>query len=212
MRPQTGIMTAGNPNSLFFSREAIHLENPEPSDYTAESVAIQFTASGDSVTEQVERQIPTPAQIRYWRMREVDKMFHGGQKEMTLRFAGTVETREKVSSDLVLPQRSFTEIREDWFTMVVFLAFIVFVSVRHMFGKYIGTLFQSLVNYTTASRMYRERNISLGQAELRLEIFTYIILGLLFFQMADIYKLNLPFKGFLNFMSAFLLFTLFFFF
>jgi hypothetical protein len=209
LRPQTDIMIAKNSYSDFFLGEGIYPENIDAYDYYYEITAAQLVVTGDSVSQQQERPVPTKEQIRYWKQREVDKMFHGKQKEINLPISGTIETKDRIATDLVLPERSFSEVRQDWFTLIIFLALILFVSVRHMFGKYLGTLFQSLFNHTTASRMYRERNISLGQAEFRLELFTYLVLGLLFFQMSEIYRLNLPFEGFLNYLSALFLITIF---
>jgi len=151
--------------------------------------------------------IPTPEQIRYWRIREVNKMFHGQHKEISLQNNINFETINARDIGLVLPSRPVMHAHQDWFTIVIFIAIALFASVRHTFKNYLANLFQSLHNYSTASRMYRERNVSLSQGEIRLEIFSYFVFGLFFYQIAYHFNLNLPFTGFLKYVFALALVT-----
>jgi hypothetical protein len=163
---------------------------------------IHTTSGQDTVRNELQRETPTPEQIRYWRIREVNKMFHGQQKEISPQNNITIESLNARDIGLVLPSQQVTQAQQDWFTIVIFIAIALFASVRHAFGNYLANLFQSLLNYSTASRMYRERNVSLSQGEIRLEIFSYFVFGLFFYQAAYHFNLDLPFTGFLKYLFS----------
>jgi hypothetical protein len=166
------------------------------------------TVSGqDTARNEQQREIPTPEQIRYWRIREVNKMFHGQHKEILPQNSITIESSNGRDIGLVLPSQQVAQPQQDWFTVVIFIAIALFASVRHAFGNYLANLFQSLLNYSTASRMYRERNVSLSQGEIRLEIFSYFVFGLFFYQVAYHFNLDLPFTGFLKYLFSLALVT-----
>ncbi len=156
----------------------------------------------DTLTSNAVRPVPTPEQIRYWRIREVNRMFHGDNREISLHPAASVEHISVSPPDLVLPSRVVNEISQDWFILIIFTTLGLFASVRHIFAGYISNLIQSLFNYSTASRMFRERNVSLGQGEIRLEIFSYLVFGLLLYQAAYYFNLNIPLSGFLSFLIS----------
>jgi hypothetical protein len=56
------------------------------------------------------------------------------------------------------------------------------VSVSAGFSKYINNLFQSLINYPTAFRMYREKNYSILHGAFRLEVLFYLIFSIFILQ------------------------------
>jgi hypothetical protein len=145
-----------------------------------------------------------------WHQREVNKMFHGQNSEINLQGQLLIETKESVANDLVLPSRPLAESPQDWFTIIVIIAVIIIATVRHSFGNYLTSLFQGFVNYSTASRMFRERNVSLNQGEIRLEIFGYIVTSLFFYQIVQYFDLNLPFNGYIKFALALVLVFLYF--
>jgi hypothetical protein len=169
-----------------------------------------FSARIDTISSAAERPVPTPEQIRSWKNRELTRMFHGGKMEMPPLASTQVEYQSDTPGWLVLPSRPYVQQNQDWFTIILFLGLVLFASVRHSFGHYTGNLFQSLFNYSTASRMYRERNVSLGQGEVRLEVFSYFIFGLFFYQLSYFYNLNLPFTGFLKYLLSLMLVLAFF--
>ena len=70
----------------------------------------------------------------------------------------------------------------DWLTGVMFVALILLVSVRAGYSKYISSLFQSLINYPTAFRLFREKNYSILHGAFRLEVLYYIVLSIFIFQ------------------------------
>ena len=204
-------MKADNSISEFFYANDFSPEiSSHPGEYinpALQAAQLINTTSGQDTARNVQqREIPTPEQIRYWRIREVNKMFHGQQNEILRQNNFTIETING-RHNLELPSRMVTQAQQDWFTIVIFIAIALFASVRHAFGNYLANLFHSLVNYSTASRMYRERNVSLSQGEIRLEIFSYFVFGLFFYQVAYHFNLNLPFTGFLKYVFSLALVT-----
>lgn len=164
------------------------------------SPVLTTTKQNDTAVATQQRVIPTPEQIRMWQQREVNKMFHGQNKELNLRNQLLIETKEPLTNNLVLPSRPVSHLQQDWFTIVVLITLVLLATVRHAFGNYLVNLFQGFINYSTASRMYRERNVSLYQGEIRLEIFSYFVTSLFFFQIVQYFSLNLPFDGFIKYM------------
>ncbi len=149
-----------------------------------------------------QRPVSTPEQIRLWRQRELNRMFHGDKKELEpvsqIMFKNTI----KPATDLALPSRPLMPDHQDWFIVIALMSIVILASVRHTFGNYLSVLFQSIFNYSTAGRMFRERNISLSQGEIRLELFSYLVFGLLFYQASNQFNFNVPYSGFIQFMVS----------
>jgi hypothetical protein len=164
----------------------------------------------DTAIKAQQRIPPTPEQVRMWQQREVNKMFHGQSKEINLQNQVFIETKEQVSHELVLPSRPVAQPQQDWFTIMVIISVVLIATVRHTFGNYLGNLFQGFLNYSTSSRMFREQNVSLSQGEIRLEIFSYLVNSLYFYQIVQYFNLNLPFDGYIKFAFALGLVFLFF--
>jgi hypothetical protein len=205
-------MKADNSISEFFFTYDFSPEiSSHPGEYSNPALQaaqlINTASRQDTARNEQQRETPTPEQIRYWRIREVNKMFHGQQKEILPQNNITIESLNGRDIGLVLPSQQVAQAQQDWFTIVLFIAIALFASVRHAFGNYLANLFQSLLNYSTASRMYRERNVSLSQGEIRLEIFSYFVFGLFFYQVAYHFNLNLPFTGFLKYLFSLALVT-----
>jgi hypothetical protein len=70
----------------------------------------------------------------------------------------------------------------DWLTGILFFSFVLLVSVKAGSSKYIGSLFQSLFNYPTSFRMFREKNYTIFHGAYRLEALYYIVLSVFIFQ------------------------------
>jgi hypothetical protein len=83
---------------------------------------------------------------------------------------------------LKIKPREKTELGNDWLTGILFLVFVLFASVKAGYSKYISSLFQSLFNYPTSFRMFREKNYSLLHGAIRLEILYYIVFSIFIFQ------------------------------
>jgi hypothetical protein len=71
---------------------------------------------------------------------------------------------------------------KDWLTGILFFSFVLLVSVKAGSSKYIGSLFQSLFNYPTSFRMFREKNYTIFHGAYRLEALYYIVLSVFIFQ------------------------------
>jgi hypothetical protein len=59
--------------------------------------------------------------------------------------------------EVVFPGKKLVHNNPDWLVGVVVLAFILFASVRLIFNKYLSQLAQSTINYSTFTRIFRER-------------------------------------------------------
>ena len=205
MHAQSRVMLADNPTSEFYFADAftagVQLYPGEQGSLILLPDGLQNLQAGIvTMAENSQQSVSTPEQIRLWRQREVNRMFHGGEKELVTQGDLSITHRSEMSASLVLPSRPYNRSGDDWFTILLFIAMALFVSVKYMFGPYTLNLFQSLFSYSTASRMYRERNVSLNQGEIRLEIFSYCIFGLFLYQLSSYFNLVLPLKGFLNFL------------
>jgi len=83
---------------------------------------------------------------------------------------------------LALPGRELHNRKADWVVGVLILVFALFATVRLFFGKYLVQLFQAAVNYGTASRLFRERSVSLTHVAFRLDIIFFLTASLFLFQ------------------------------
>ncbi|WP_146161460.1 DUF4271 domain-containing protein [Mangrovibacterium marinum] len=83
---------------------------------------------------------------------------------------------------LALPEHKLPGRSADWTIGVLIAALVLFTSVRLFFGKYLKQMFHAAVNYATASRLYRERSVSLTHAAFRLDLLFALILSLFLFQ------------------------------
>lgn len=100
-------------------------------------------------------------------------------------------TEEPWKPQIILPERKIERNTPDWEMGIFILAFILLGSVRLFFNKYLGQLLSSTVNYITASRMFRERSLSLVHASFRLDMMFYIIFSLFLFHALGVYGIEL---------------------
>ena len=99
-----------------------------------------------------------------------------------------------------LPYREKLNNNTDWLTIVLFLCLVLFASVKNSFSKYLKHLIQSVFNYSTACRMFQEKNNSIFQASLRLEIFYFIVVSIFLYQLTVHYKIAFRFEKFYLFL------------
>jgi hypothetical protein len=83
---------------------------------------------------------------------------------------------------LALPEHKLERYSVDWTIGVLLLAFVLFTSVRLFFARYLSQMFDAAINYATASRLFRERSVSLTHAAFRLDLVFLLILSLFLFQ------------------------------
>jgi len=119
-----------------------------------------------------------------------DSIFIFGQNQTG---DNTTETSSKLHSDtsyaehliwegLNMTPREKSYPGNDWLTGMLFLAFVLLASVKAGYSKYISSVFQSLINYPTAFRMFREKNYSILHGAFRLEVLYYLVFSIFIFQ------------------------------
>ncbi len=107
----------------------------------------------------------------------------------------TLLTEQHYQPQIILPERKIERNSPDWQMGIFILSLILLGSVRLFFNKYLGQLLSSTVNYVTASRMFRERSVSLVHASFRLDIMFYIVAGLFIYHTVDVFGARLPQPG-----------------
>jgi len=70
------------------------------------------------------------------------------------------------------------------------LSFLLFATVRLIFNKYLSQLIQSTINYSTFSRLFRERYFNLFHASFRLDLIFSMVMALFGYQVLSVYKIN----------------------
>jgi hypothetical protein len=87
--------------------------------------------------------------------------------------------------DIMLPSRKMEPNYNNWFTLFLLFTLVLMAIVKHSFAKYLSSLFRSIFNYPTASRLFREQNISLRQGSLLMEYFYLLVLSLFGYQLMN---------------------------
>jgi len=78
----------------------------------------------------------------------------------------------------------------DWLVGVLIFCFILFATVRLIFNKYLSQLLQSATNYSTFTRLFRERYFNLFHASFRLDVVFNLIFSLYCYQFTNTFKIN----------------------
>ena len=139
-----------------------------------------------------EKSQPTSAQIRYWRQLRENKLLIDGSRYIQPKDNVELVTSIKVEPEnLELPIREKNSSNNDWITILVILALILFASVRVAYSNYIAHLFQSLISYSTSFRLFRERNYPLSHGAFRLDIIFYFTFSIFIYQIINAFKLEL---------------------
>ena len=155
---------------------------------------------------------PTLVQIRYWRWLRESKMLIDGSKYIRPKNDVKLVSSVKAESNKIgLPIHTINRINTDWVTILFLLIVVIFATIRTTYSKYIANLFQSLVNYSTSFRLFRERNYPILHAAFRLEAFFYITFSIFLYQLVQYFQLTLVHKN-LTFYVASLLVVLIYFF
>ena len=101
-------------------------------------------------------------------------------------------------TDRILLNKSVAD--TDWMIGVVIFAGLLYAWTRMIYGKYIGMLMQSAVNFFTARRVYEEANVVRGRVFLLLNILFFINVGMFAQQCASLYGFKLDdTSGFVQF-------------
>ena len=142
-------------------------------------------------------QPPTKAQIRYWQKKQEEGLLVNSSRTIQPITTTSLHTSKgDIKDSLMLPSRPYANSSTDWLTVVLLGALFIFASIKIPYKKYLAHLFQSLVNYSTASRMFREREVSLIHGSYRLEAHFYITFSIFAYFTLDHFNSNLPLQGF----------------
>ncbi len=141
---------------------------------------VSFEVTSDTVIVQTDSTLLTPSDstFRFWQIQPEEKLFIADARNLP----DTTYLEHILWKGLKMHPREKNYAEGDWLTGVLFVAFLMLVSVRAGYSKYIGSLFQSLINYPTAFRMFREKNYSILHGAFRLEVLYYIVLSIFIFQ------------------------------
>ena len=136
--------------------------------------------------------LPTFEQIRYWRWLREKKLLIDGSHYIQPKDKVKLVSSVKVESEILgLPVHEKNSFNSDWVTILFVLALILFASVRGAYSKYIGSLFQSLISYSTSFRLFREKNYSISHAAFRLDLIFYFTFSLFLYQIVRVFQLEL---------------------
>ena len=100
--------------------------------------------------------------------------------------------------EVVYPGKKLLRNNPDWLVGVLVLTFLLLATVRLVFNKYLRQLIQSTINYSTFSRLLRERYFNLFHASFRLDLIFSLIMTLFSYQFISAFKINLGIKGSFN--------------
>jgi hypothetical protein len=121
---------------------------------------------------------PSDSLFRFFEIPPEEKIYFGDARYQP----DTTYVERIIWKGLKIVPREKKHFEGDWLTGILFFAFVLLVSVRAGFSKYISSLFQSLVNYPTSFRLFREKNYSMLHGAFRLEALFYIVLSIFIFQ------------------------------
>jgi hypothetical protein len=153
---------------------------------------------------QVQNQAPTQAQIRYWQRQRESKLLVDGLRFMKPKeHVQLVSTAQVNDRGLGLPAHEINRTSTDWLTILLLLVLVLFATVRTSYSKYLVNLFQSLFNYSTSFRMYREKNYSALHAAFRLEVYFYITFSVFLFQVINYFHIHFRYSNFMLYLFCF---------
>jgi len=147
--------------------------------------------------EQVYSPPPTMAQIRYrqWQreqnIRVGDSRYISSRNEIQI-----VSVQDSAEQGLILPSHKVSHVNTDWITLLLLFSLVLFATIRNKWAKYVGNLFRSLVNYSTANRMFREKNFSVLHAAFRLDLYFYLIFPLFIYQIIHHFNIHFPYESY----------------
>ena len=98
-------------------------------------------------------------------------------------------------NELHLPQRPISFVSYDWITLILLIGVALFASVRTTWNKYMINLLQSTVNYSTALRMYQEKNSSHFYGAFQLDVLFYVVFPVFAFQVLNHFRIDLPYQN-----------------
>ncbi len=153
--------------------------------------AIQTTTETGTFLKQDTIRRPTLQEIRYWKWQQDKKMFITDSHYLPSRNNTEIAYSEAIQhKGIDLPIREINRGSMDWLTLTLLVSLVIFASVRIGYAKYIGSLFQSVINYSTSFRMFGEKNNSILHGASRLEILYYLVFSLFLFQVLVLFSVK----------------------
>jgi hypothetical protein len=153
------------------------------------------TTIQSGTTQTVQRQ--TVQQLRYLERQRENKLLVGGSRYMEpkneILLISSVDVNVK---KIGLPYREKAVNSTDWLTIVLLLGLVLFATVKNSFSKYLNYLMQSVFIYSTARRMFQEKNNSVFQASIRMELFFYLTMSVFLYQLANHFRIELSYGKF----------------
>jgi len=192
------------------SLPALHLKSAQPSVLNVERAVIPVENLIIDITprrkpEPQATQIPVSARARMDQIQEEEILFADSSKFVKPQAKVSIEIKPLVAgNEIELPEHTLNQPGHDWITIILSLCLIILATIRMPYARYIGHMFQSLVNYTTSVRMFRERNYSLVHGAYRLDIYFYLTSSLFVFQALKYFEIPLPFKNFILYLFCLL--------
>lgn len=169
-------------NFYTYGNQSEEVQNQQPAVDTSSLGSVPgLSVISDSVPETpIDSALLTPSDslFRFWQIKPEEQIFIGDS-----RYLPDTTYLERISwKGLPVNFRHKDYQTTDWLTIIMFLALALLASVRAAYTKYIGTLFHSLINYTTSFRMFREKNYSFIHGAFRLEVLFYVVFSIFIFQ------------------------------
>ena len=152
------------------------LQQPAATDTIALTNVVESAYIQDSVSAELDSLLRTPSDslFRFYEVELPEKIFLGRAD-----YPRDTAYYEKLHwKGLPVNYREEYSTGSDWITILLFVLVILLSSVRIGYGRYISTLFHSLVSYSASVRMFREKNYSILHGAVRLEFMFYIIISL----------------------------------
>lgn len=179
-------------NQVEFAKVSLN-EVAETVSLQIQDTVIQATAVQGSVVLKADTISvkPTYEQIRYRHWQREKKMLINDSRYIPSKSGDELVLFEEIEhSGIQLPIRGKHIFNNDWLTIILLAALLLIASVRFGYAKYIGSLFQSVVNYPTAIRMFGEKNNSILHGAFRLEVLYYIVFSIFIYQLLVFYSLK----------------------
>lgn len=147
---------------------------------------------------------PTPKQISHrQKLREKNLLIDGSryiQPKKDIKLVTSVKAEDSV---LKLPIREKKDFNTDWITILFVIVLVLFATVRITSTNYIRFLFQSLINYTTSFRLFREKNYPISHGATQLDIIFYFIFSLFIYQVENSFNLEFTTRNILLYLIIF---------
>ena len=107
---------------------------------------------------------------------------------------------EQVGTDIILPVRKIEKGTPDWIVGLAVLVLVLLATVRLFFHNYFRQLFRSAFSFSSASRMFREKSLSITHASFRIDIIFFLIFSLFLFQVGQTFQIDFRLSGIIEYL------------